>query len=370
MRIVITGATGNLGTALLRRLATDAPNDTGFGGPHQIVGVARRTPPDAPPYAGAAWHALDLGEPDARGQLLPLFAGADVVVHLAWLFQPSRDIDYLERVGVGGSRAVLEAADAAGVPHLVHVSSVGAYAPAGFSDAGDKRRVDESWPTDGIDTLAYSKHKSAVERLLDAYEREHSDGGVRIARMRPGFVLQREAGSALLRYGLPGYVPAWVLRVVPVLPVDRRLLIPVVHTRDVADALVRALHRRATGAFNLAGEPPVSRDDIAAALGARPIHVPAAALSALLRATWRGHVQPLDPGWLDLGFAVPLMDTTRARTELGWTPTVDARDALREAIEGMQDRAGTASPVLRPRSMLVQLKKMASAGPIGRRRLP
>ena len=183
-------------------------------------------------------------------------------------------------------------------------------------------------------------------------------------------MLQREAGSALLRYGLPAYVPAWTLRVLPVLPVDRRLVIPIVHTDDVADAVVRVLHRRATGAFNLAAEPPVTRDDFAAALGARPVHVPAPALRGLLGLTWRAHVQPLDPGWLDLGFAVPLMDTGRARTELGWAPSVDARAALAEAIEGMRDEAGTASPALRPRSVLAALGKLVTSGPIGRRHLP
>ena len=367
MRIVITGASGNLGTALLRRLALDQDD-------HDVVGVARRRPPSVETYASVAWHGLDLGDPDAQARLTPLFAGADAVVHLAWLFQPSHNIDYLERVAVGGSRAVLGAADAAGVPHLVHMSSVGAYSrgpdPSPDCAGADKPRVDESWPTEGIETLAYSKHKSAVERLLDAYEREHPDGGVRIARMRPGIVLQREAGSALLRYGLPAYVPAWALGVLPLLPLDRRLVIPIVHTDDVADAVVRVLHRRATGAFNLAAEPPVTREDFAAALGARPVHVPAPALRRLLGLTWRTRLQPLDPGWLDLGFAVPLMDTTRARTELGWAPTVDSRAALAEAIEGMREEAGTASPVLRPRSALAALGKVITSGPIGRRRLP
>jgi nucleoside-diphosphate-sugar epimerase len=161
-----------------------------------------------------------------------------------------------------------------------------------------------------------------------------------------------------------------VLRVLPVLPVDRRLTIPVIHADDVADAVVRVLHRRASGAFNLAAEPPVTREDVATALDARPVHVPAPALRRLLWLTWQARVQPLDPGWLDLGVAVPLMNTTRARTELGWVPTVDSRAALAQVIEGMREEAGTASPVLRPRSALAELGKLVTSGPIGRRRLP
>ena len=91
------------------------------------------------------------------------FAGADAVVHLAWGFQPSHDLAYLEELGVGGTRRVLEAVTAASVPHLVHMSSLGAYSPR----QGD-HPVDESWARDGVPTSPYSQHKAAAERLLDA----------------------------------------------------------------------------------------------------------------------------------------------------------------------------------------------------------
>ncbi len=359
MRIAITGATGNLGTALLRRLAAD----TTTSGAHDVVGIVRRPPERVPPYDAVTWHAVDLADADATERLAPAFADADAVVHLAWLFQPSRDIGYLERTAVRGSRAVIDAAERTGVSHLVHLSSLGAYSPA-----PDKRRVDESWPTDGIDTLAYSRHKAAVERLLD--EREAVGTPLTITRIRPGLVVQRDAGSALMRYAFPAYVPGAVLRFLPVLPLDRRFRVPVVHSDDVADALVRVLSQRAGGAFNLAAEPPVTRDDVADALGAYGVHLPAPLLSTALGLTWRARVQPLDPGWLDLAFAVPLLDTTRARTVLGWEPVVDARDALREVIGGMAASAAAASPVLRPRSVVRQLQRVVRWGPVGDRRFP
>ncbi len=350
VRIVITGASGNLGTALLRRL-------TG----HDVVGVCRRPPESGEPYDGVRWVSLDLSAPAPA--LGPVFEGADAVVHLAWGFQPSRDVAYLERLGVGGTRAVVEAAQAAGVPHLVHLSSLGAYSP------GADVPVDESWPTRGIGSLAYSRHKVAAERILDEHERRHPDGTA-VARMRPGLVLQRAAGSALLRYGMPAYVPAGLLRYLPLLPLDRRLVVPVVHADDVADAIVRVLERRATGAFNLAAEPPVDRDVIAAALGARPVHLPAPVLRTAAALAWRLRVQPLDPGWIDLAFAVPLLDTTRARTELGWTPAVPADAALREVLDGMVDHAGTTSPVLRRRTVRGELDDLVRGGPIGSRARP
>ncbi len=63
----------------------------------------------------------------AADDLRPVFARADVVIHLAWLIQPSRDGAALERANVHRSRRVFEAAAAAGVERLVHASSVGVY---------------------------------------------------------------------------------------------------------------------------------------------------------------------------------------------------------------------------------------------------
>ncbi|MDQ3627744.1 MAG: NAD-dependent epimerase/dehydratase family protein [Actinomycetota bacterium] len=357
MRIVITGASGNIGTALLRALAAGDVE-------HDVVGICRRPPDRVAPYDRADWVALDLADLRAHETLAPVLDAADAVVHLAWGFQPSRDIDYLERVDLGGTRAVLQAAQLAGVGHLVHMSSLGAYSPG---PAG--RRVDESWPTDGIATLAYSRHKVAAERLLDAHVDRLPDG-MAVARLRPGLVLQREAGSALLRYGVPAFVPAAAVRLLPVLPLDRRLVTQCVHPDDVADAILRVLDRRSTGAFNLAAEPPLTRDDMAEALGATALHVPAAALRALTSLTWRARLQSLDPGWIDLAFAVPLLDTGRARDELGWRPARGARETLAEAVAGMADAAGTSSAALRPRSVAEQLARLVRRGPVGSRKLP
>jgi nucleoside-diphosphate-sugar epimerase len=357
VRIVVTGASGNIGTALLRRLH-EHPDA------HELVGICRRPPAGEPPYDGVQWVSLDLADLDAYGQLLPVLEGADAVVHLAWGFQPSRDIDYLQRLDVAGSTAVVEAARASGVDHLVHMSSLGAYSPG-----SDDVPVDESWPTEGIGSLAYSRHKVAVERLLDRHESSYPDG-MRIARLRPGLVMQRAAGSALLRYAVPAVVPAGLLHHVPVLPLDRTLTFQCVHADDVADAVVRVLDRRAVGAFNLAAEPPITRDDVAEALGARAIHTDRRLLRAAVDLSWRARLQSLDPGWIDLAFAVPLMDAGRARRELDWQPQVDARSALTEALEGMADAAAGASPVLRPRSVAQQLIRLVRSGPTGGRRLP
>ncbi len=376
MRIVVTGLSGNLGTALLRRLFTDTPGGT--GDKHEVVGVCRRPPSGGEPYQLAEWVSLDLADDQAQTVLWETFRGADAVVHLAWDFQPSHDTEYLDRATVGGTKAVLAAADAAGVPHLVHMSSLGAYSPgpdpSDPEDTSLATRVDESWPTEGIDSLLYSREKVAAERLLDEYEAAAAASGAQrrmvVTRLRPALVLQGDAASAIARYGFPAIVPSSVVSLLKVLPVDRRLVIQAVHSDDVADAVVRVLERRAGGAFNLAAEPPLTRDDIAQTLGARPVHVPKPVLRTATMLGWRSRLQPLDPGWIDLAFAVPLMDSGRARRELGWSPSVSAKDALAELVEGMRDKRGGSGPVLRRRSVPEELGKLVTAGPVSHRKQP
>lgn len=356
VRVAVTGATGNLGTALLRRLAATR-------GDVDVVGLARRVPRD--PAGGPAdrvrWVGVDLTRDAARATLQRAFRDADVVVHLAWGFQPSHDETHLRELGVGGTRRVLEAVAAEGVPHLVHMSSVGAYSPR-----VDDVPVTESYPTEGIRSSMYSRHKSAAERLLDDHQAASSSPVV--TRIRPGIVGQRSAGSALLRYGLPGLVPGWAVRLLPLLPIDRRLLIPMAHADDVAAALVRVLDREPPGgAFNLAAPPPLSPTELGEALRARPVHLPGGVLRAAVSGSWQARVQPLDPGWIDLAMQVPLIDTGRAERELGWRPERSATETLEETVRGLRDSASGDTPVLRPRSVARNLRERLAHGPVASR---
>ena len=353
MKLVVVGASGNIGTALLRRCAEEPDL--------QVVGVSRRRPPAEPPYDTAGWVTLDVAAPTAAGELAAACADADAVVFLAWGFQPARDEGYLEAVGVGGLRAVLSAAVLAGVPHVVHMSSVGAYGPGSYGVP-----VDESFPTTGIPTLPYSRHKAAAERLLDTFVADHP--GIVVSRARPGLVLSPDAGSSLLRYGLPPIVPGRLLGLIPVLPLDPGFRVPVVHADDVAAAIVAMVQRRAGGAFNLAAPTPLDRELVARAMDARPLPLPRTVLRALVATGWRLHLQRLDPGWIDLAFAVPLLRTDRARDLLDWEPRVDAATAIGDVIDAAVRGAGTVSPVLRHRSVRTELADLRR-GPATRRRL-
>ncbi len=334
----MTGATGNVGTALLRRLK-DAPEVT------SIVGLSRRRPDiGVAPYNGVEWREVDIARPASVRLLVEAFTGADAVVHLAWRIQPSHDEPAMRRVNVDGSRHVSEAAIAAGVPQLVVASSVGAYSP-GPKDSP----VAESWPTGGIHSSPYSRHKSALERGLDAVEAANPD--LIVTRVRPGLVFQAVAGSEITRYFFGPLVPARLLGRLrlPVLPLPREFVIPAVHAADLAEAYWVLIRGRHGGAFNVAAEPVLTPDDLARALGAgRAVALPTSVLRAVAALTWTARLQPTDPGWIDLAANCPIMDTGRIR-KLGWSPFTSSRQALGELVTAMGAGTGTDSPPLAAR---------------------
>ena len=348
MRVVVVGATGNVGTSLVRALAADPAVDT-------ICGVARRLP--TLEVEKTEWLTADI----ARDELAPIFRGADVVVHLAWLIQPSHDLNALWRVNVEGSSRLLRAVAEAKVPALVYASSVGAYS------AGPKDRfVDESWPVGGISTSFYARHKAEVERRLDTFERERRD--VRVVRLRPGLIFKGEAGSGIRRLFAGPLLPRPLLRpgFVPFFPELEGLRFQAVHTDDVADAYRRAVVGDARGPFNIAADPVLDSRGLAEIFGARLVRVPRSLARAAVSLLWRLHLQPSPPGWLDLGLGVPLLDTTRARTELGWSPVRAADAALRELVVGIRDGAGAPTPPLSPHtSGPARIRELATG--IGRR---
>ncbi|GGO05715.1 NAD-dependent epimerase/dehydratase family protein [Micromonospora parathelypteridis] len=335
MRIVVVGASGNVGTAVLRRLRRERGVE--------LAGVVRRLPgPDAgEPYDQVEWHSCDIGAPGAVGQLVEMFAGADAVVHLAWQIQPSHDQRVLRRTNVDGSRAVFDAVIRAGVPALVYASSVGTYAP------GPKDHpVSERWPATGVSGSSYSEHKAEVEALLDEVERDHPT--LRVVRMRPGLIFQRAAGVEITRYFLGPLAPVRLLRFgrIPLVPTNRRLRMQAVHADDVADAYARALLSEVRGAFNVAADPVLTPELVARHFHGWTVPVAAPVLRVAAALTWRARLQPVDAGWVELGLNAPLMSSERAETELGWQPKISALTALKELFVGMAGHDHAGSPPL------------------------
>ncbi len=341
MRVVVVGATGNVGTSVLASLADEAAVDS-------IVGVARRLPSLESPKT--EWIAADVVDAD----LAEIFRGADAVVHLAWLIQPARDRNKLWRVNVEGSTRAFEAVADAEVPTLVYASSVGVYSP-GPKD----RRVDESWPCNGVRTSFYARHKAEVERRLDRFEAQHPD--VRVVRLRPGLIFKREAATGIRRLFAGPLLPSPLVAPgrIPFVPDIPGLRFQAVHSRDVGEAYRLALVNDVRGSFNIAADPILDAETLSGALRAPRLPINRNFARAAAALSFRLHLQPSERGWLDLGLGVPLMDTTRARNELSWEPRYSSTEALRELLSGMAAGAGARTPPLDP----------ATSGPLRAREL-
>ena len=330
MRVVITGATGNVGTSLVEALSREPAVDS-------IVGLARRKPEWSAPKT--TWAEADVFDDD----LAPVFQGADAVVHLAWLFQPTHDPLITWRANALGSIRVFRAVAQAGVGTLVHASSVGAYSPATGPDP-----VDETWPTHALPTAAYGREKSYVERALDTFEHEHPQ--CRVVRLRPGFIFKRESAPEQRRLFAGPLIPQVLARpaLIPVVPALRGMRFQALHSEDAAEAYRLAVLSDARGAFNVAADPVLDPKTLGDLLGARPLPVPVAAARGLMATAWHLHLIPAEPALLDLALSLPVMDTTRVRTELGWTPRHTATEAVAEFLAGLRTGAGLPTPPLDP----------------------
>ncbi len=339
VRVVIVGATGNTGRALVRALGP-VPD-------MEVVGVARR-PPAEP--LDMEFRPADMANDD----LTVIFRGADAVVHLGWLFQPTHRPRTTWATNVTGTARVFRAVAEASVPALVYASSVGAYSP------GRGQTVDESWPTHSLPTAGYGREKAYVERLLDSFQAEHP--GCRVARFRPAFVFQALSGVQQRRLFIGPLLPGWLVRPgrLPVVPWPHGLRMQAVHADDLAQAYRAALCSDVAGAFNVAAEPVLDGQAVGEVLGARPITIPAAATRAVLAAGWHARMAPAEPALLDLVLSLPLMRVDRAREVLGWQPTRSAPDALREALYGMASGSGLPGGPLAEDSPARRLAEMAT----------
>ena len=322
MRVVVVGATGAVGAAVVDALQRD---------PHKrvdaVVGIAHRLPTS--PRPDVQWHALD----PATADLTPHLRGVDALVNVgrARAAAPAPGVA-LDDAAL--ARRVLETAVRADVLNLVQLSSFLAYAPAGPGGAA----VDETWPTDGLPTSPASRAAAALERFLDEFGAEHEVA--RIVRIRSGLVLGPGVRQQVLaRTGLV----AGLLRLaehVPVVPGLDVGGVPVVHHDDLAAAVAEAVTRPAFGPYNVALQEPLRLADVATALGARPVPVPAdlvrrgASLADRLLEHLPRAARRSASGWLEVLAHAPALDTRRARDDLQWIPRHPLDEALRSTLVG------------------------------------
>jgi UDP-glucose 4-epimerase len=320
LTVAVTGPTGEIGLPLMAELERDPAVEA-------VRGMARR--PFDPAEEGWEKASYRRGDILDRGSLAALFDGADVAVHLAFAIFGGRE--ETRRVNLEGTRNVFEAAIDAGVKRLVYASSVAAY---GFH-RDNPQPLTEDVPPRGSESFYYSAQKAELEAVLDDLLagtevdpyvfRPCIVAGPRATMLVAKTVETARLGDPLpaLRRGL-GRLPLPK----PVLP-DPRAPIQLVHHDDVARALAAGIAGRGTaGAYNLAGEGLTGIAEIAAALGwhSVPVPGPAVGLGAAL-AKRLSFVSP-QLEWATALRTPVVMDTARARRELGWRPRFDASETL------------------------------------------
>lgn len=324
LTVAVTGPTGTFGFGLVPLLQADPRIGS-------IAGIARR------PFDPAAhgWTKMRYREGDVRDRaaLDPGFAGADVVVHLAFNITGRDDRGTVRAINVDGTMNAFAAAAAAGAARFVYASSVAAY---GFA-ADHPARLTEDWPTRPAEHLFYAREKADIEHLLNVAAAAHPQVGLYV--LRPPIVLGPHTIGA--KTFLPGplepaarRLAAAMLRLPVALPVPvAPLPLQFIHEEDVGEALRRCvLGAGPPGAYNIAGDGVLTAVDVAREAGLRAIAVPQAPVQAAARVLAALPLAPPALSWAEALAAPVIMDTAKARHVLGWTPRWSAVEALRETL--------------------------------------
>ncbi|RBY85448.1 NAD-dependent epimerase/dehydratase family protein [Blastococcus sp. TF02A-30] len=326
LTVAVTGPTGTFGAGLVPLLQEDDRVD-------RVIGIARR------PFDPAArgWSKMEYRQGDVRdsGALLEAFRGADVVVHLAFLITGNASRETTRAINVDGTLNVFRAAAAVGARRFVYASSVAAY---GFHP-DNPALIGEDWPTRPASRLFYAQEKAELEQLLEQEQATAPDLALYLLRppvvLGPNVVGAKDVLPGPLAplgrrlFSRPRRLPLPVPVVVPELPLQ------FVHEEDVGQALqLCVVAAGPPGAYNIAGDGVLTAGDVAREFGALPIPVPAGAGQAAARAVTRLPFLPPVAEWVEAATRPAIMDTTRAREQLGWRPRYTGLEALRATLDG------------------------------------
>lgn len=325
LTVAVTGPTGTFGSGLIPLLQDDDRIE-------KVIGIARS--PFDPAERG--WTKMEYRQGDVRDPvaLREAFEGADVVVHLAFLITGNASRETTRAINVDGTLNVFRAAAAAGAQRFVYASSVAAY---GFHP-DTPERIGEEWPTRPAARLFYAQEKAELEELLDEESRGHPDLAVFLLRppivLGPNLVGGKDvlpgplASLGRKLFGRPRRLPFPVPVFVPELPLQ------FIHEEDVGRALVQCIVAAGPpGAYNIAGDGVLTAADVVREFGGLPLPLPAAPAQAAARAFVRLPFLPPVAEWAEAVSRPVIMDTTKAREQLGWRPRYTGLEALRDTLQ-------------------------------------
>lgn len=304
MKVVLTGASGDFGTALLRGLILRDEVD-------HVVALARSPLRVRDPKIEQ--RAVDLATDD----LDEVFTGADAVIHCAFVVEEPRDKESARVVNVDGSRRVLLAADSAGARACVMTSSINAYGPRGGSDV-----IDETAPIGAGEEHYYFHHKALMEEDVRRWRRG-SDGRMTVAVLRPTYVV----GPDMANSGLETMRSRIVLY-----PSPGRSYFQFLHQDDLVDAYLRVVLDGVDGEFNLGPEGAVTVSELCRMNHSVCVPVPLGPSQRLADLGFRLGLLPYSSHWVTRG--EPVTTSRRLRDATGWAPRYDCVEAARLMLAG------------------------------------
>jgi nucleoside-diphosphate-sugar epimerase len=314
LTVAVTGPTGEIGISTVDALERDPAVD-------RVIGMARRPfDPDAHGWTKTTYQQGDILDRDAVDALV---ADADVVVHLAFIVLGTREES--QRVNVAGTRNVFQATvDATRPRRLVYTSSVAAY---GYY-ADNAVPLTEETPVRGSAEHYYSEQKAACEAVL---AETTGNSSLEVFVLRPCIVAGPKAtalADAMPWNQLPSALRSATMAIGLPFP-DPGVPMQLIHHDDVAAAIALAATTSApAGVYNLAGDGEVSLSDVARALGARPVRVPAVTATVASAVIARLPFLPSSTEWLHATRTSVVMDVGKAKSVLGWTPRYTAAATL------------------------------------------
>jgi nucleoside-diphosphate-sugar epimerase len=330
LTVAVTGPTGTFGFGLMPLLEVNQRVD-------RVVGIARR--PFDPAEHG--WSKLEYRRGDVRNRraLEEAFAGAGVVVHLAFMITGAgASREEIREINVKGTMNAIRAAAAAGATRFVYASSVAAY---GFHE-DNPTGMTEEWPVRPAAHLFYAQEKAEIEQMLEEEAARHPD--LELYLLRPPVVLGPHALGA--KDVLPGPLAGLAGKLVSGLrrsPVRLPALVPdvpvqFIHEADVGQAFTLCITGEGPpGAYNITGDGVLSATDVARELGLAPIPIPAGLVQTAARALASVPMPPFAPPaaeWVEAVSHPAIMDASKAKRELGWSPRYTSLEALRDTLDG------------------------------------
>jgi len=302
--VAVIGAAGYIGGLVIDALRRDRRSV------ERILALDVKPLPEGQTGEGVVFEELDVRS--ARLAELIDEHGIDTVVDLAGIVTPAqgmtRNTQYA--IDVDGTHNVLEACVEKGVRQLVILSSGAAY---GFH-VDNPPQVDERYPLRGNEELPYARHKRLVEELLAKYRHSHPE--LLQLVFRPALMLG--SGSP----AMPMFERRWLVTV------SNEARFVFVWDEDVAACIVKGIHERKSGIYNLAGDGALTMQEIARITGARCMPVAAPLLRTALALLKRLRLTTAGPEQVTFLRYRPVLANAALKCDFGFTPTRTSREAF------------------------------------------